>query len=134
MQSIGPYRLDAELGRGGMGVVFRGFDPAIGRPVAIKILQVSEFVAAEEREHVKLRLAREAIAAGKLSHPNIVTIYQLAEHESTQFLVLELVDGSSLDRLLCAGQTIGVTAILSILSQVADALDYRTGRASSIGM
>ena len=88
-----------------MGVVFRGFDPAIGRPVAIKIIQASEFATADERAELKLRFAREATAAGKLSHPSIVTIHQLGEHAGIQFLVLEFVEGRSLEHLLADGQS-----------------------------
>jgi serine/threonine protein kinase len=124
MHSIGPYRLDSELGRGAMGAVFRGFDPAIGRPVAIKIIQVSEFATLEERSELKLRFAREATAAGKLSHPNIVTIHQFGEHEGIQFLVLELIEGSSLEQRLSSGQPHDAKAVISVLSQVAEALDY----------
>ena len=60
MDSIGPYRLESELGHGAMGVVFRGFDPAIGRAVAIKLIQLNQFATATEKAELKLRLAREA--------------------------------------------------------------------------
>jgi hypothetical protein len=95
MDSIGPYRLDSELGHGAMGVVFRGFDAAIGRAVAIKIIQLNQFATASEKAEIKLRFAREAAAAGKLAHPNIVTVYQLGEQGDLQYLVLELVEGWS---------------------------------------
>jgi serine/threonine-protein kinase len=62
-----------------MGVVFRGFDPAIGRAVAIKVIRLDQFTTANEKAELKLRFAREATAAGKLSHPNIVTVYHLGE-------------------------------------------------------
>jgi eukaryotic-like serine/threonine-protein kinase len=100
MESIGPYRLDAELGRGAMGVVFRGFDPAIGRAVAIKIIRLDQFATANEKAELKLRFAREAAAAGKLSHPNIVAVFHLGEQGDTQYLVLELVEGWSLEKTL----------------------------------
>src|ERR1039458_8333630 len=97
MQTLGPYQLLEELGRGGMGVVFHGFDPAIGRPVAIKIIQASQFASALEDAEFKLRFAREAAAAGRLSHPNIVTIYQFGEESGVPYLVQELVNGRSLE-------------------------------------
>ena len=100
MESIGPYSLDSELGRGAMGAVFRGFDPAIGRAVAIKIIRLDQFATANEKADLKLRFAREAAAAGKLSHPNIVTVYHLGEQGDTQYLVLELVEGWSLEETL----------------------------------
>jgi serine/threonine-protein kinase len=124
LESIGPFQLLEELGRGAMGVVFRGFDPAIGRSVAIKIIQSGQFASPEEKSDLKVRFAREAAAAGKLSHPNIVTVYQLGEQGDSQYLVLELVNGASLEKTLSGGQTLDQKTALSILGQVADALDY----------
>ena len=124
MQTIGPYQLLEELGRGAMGVVFRGFDPAIGRPVAIKIIQTGQFAGAVEQAELKLRFAREASAAGKLSHPNIVTIYQLGDDGDTQYLVPELVNGSSLEKTLSNRWPQDRKMTVSIVAQVADALDY----------
>jgi TonB family protein len=127
MQSIGPYRLDSELGHGAMGVVFRGFDPAIGRAVAIKIIRLDQFATANEKAELKLRFAREATAAGKLSHPNIVAVFHLGEQGDTQYLVLELVEGSSLEKTLAEGQPRDRKMSISMLSQVAGALDYAHG-------
>jgi formylglycine-generating enzyme required for sulfatase activity len=124
IESIGPYRLLEELGRGAMGVVFRGFDPAIDRHVAIKIIQTSQFASPEERSELKLRFAREGSAAGKLSHPNIVTIHQLGEEGDLQYLVLELVNGCSLEKTLAGGKPQDPETAVSIIAQVADALDY----------
>src|ERR1035438_7883872 len=100
IKAIGAFQLLEELGHGAMGVVFRGFDPAIGRFVAIKIIRADQFASPEERSELKLRFAREAAAAGMLSHPNIVTVYHLGEEGDLQYLVLELVHGSSLEKTL----------------------------------
>src|ERR1017187_6007336 len=127
MQTIGPYQILEELGRGAMGVVFHGFDPAIGRPVAIKIIQASQFASALEDAEFKLRFAREAAAAGRLSHPNIVTIYQFGEEGGIRYLVQELVNGRSLEQMLSNNQPQDRNTAVSILSQVADALDYAHG-------
>ena len=127
MQTIGPYQLLEELGRGGMGVVFHGFDPAIGRPVAIKIIRASQFASALEDAEFKLRFAREAAAAGRLSHPSIVTIYQFGEENGVRYLVQELVNGRSLEQMLSNNQPQDRNTAVSILSQVADALDYAHG-------
>ncbi|HEV3202175.1 MAG TPA: bifunctional serine/threonine-protein kinase/formylglycine-generating enzyme family protein [Bryobacteraceae bacterium] len=124
VESIGPYQLLEELGRGAMGVVFRGFDPAIGRSVAIKIIQAGQFASPEEKSDLRVRFAREAAAAGRLSHPNIVTVYQLGQDGDTQYLVLELVDGCSLEKTLAGGQPQDPKTAVSIVTQVADALDY----------
>ncbi len=124
MDTIGPYQIIEELGRGAMGVVFRGFDPGIGRPVAIKVIRSQQFALEEEKAAQKVRFAREAAAAGKLSHPNIVTIYQLGEHDEFQYLVMELVSGSSLGQSLAGGEPLDPKAALAMLAQVAGALDY----------
>lgn len=91
---IGPYRILGELGRGAMGVVYRAEDPHIGRPVAVKVVRMDSYGSAEERAQLRLRLIREASAAGKLNHPGIVTVYQLGEHENIVFIAMELVEGS----------------------------------------
>jgi serine/threonine-protein kinase len=127
IESIGPFQLLEELGRGAMGVVFRGFDPAIGRPVAIKIIRADQFASPEEVSDLKLRFAREAASAGKLSHPNIVTVYHLGEEGDLQYLVLELVNGTSLEKTLLSGQPQDPKTAVSILTQAADALDYAHG-------
>ena len=96
MAKIGHYEILGELGRGAMGVVFRGFDPAIGRPVAVKVIKAQAFSTLEEIQEARLRFAREAAAAGKLSHPNIVTVYHLGEERDYQYLAMELVEGKPL--------------------------------------
>src|SRR5580692_2525012 len=78
MDQIGRYKIVAELGRGAMGVVFRALDPSIGREVAIKIIRLGEVPNAEQRAKQRERLFREARSAGILSHPGIVTIYDMA--------------------------------------------------------
>lgn len=110
-----------------MGVVFRGFDPAIGRPVAIKVIRSIHLASAEENAALRLRFTREAAAAGKLSHPNVVTIYQMGEHAGSQYMVMELVSGKSLDEMLTPGRPLDLNAALSILAQIASALDYAHG-------
>jgi len=121
---IGPYRILRELGRGAMGVVYLAEDPAIGRQVAIKVVRLDQFSSAEEQAQLRLRLMREASAAGKLNHPGIVTVYQLGEHEDVVFVAMELVEGRSLDEILTSGAVFGTGVIFSILRQVAAALDH----------
>jgi serine/threonine-protein kinase len=106
-----------------MGVVFRGFDPAIGRPVAIKVIQFTHFATEEDRAALKQRFAREATAAGRLSHPNIVTIFHFGEAGDLQYLVQELIEGGSVDYLMRRARP-DVARSISIVSQVAGALDY----------
>ena len=77
MDNIGRYRIVGELGRGAMGVVYHAIDPTIGRPVAIKTIRIRDIDNEGERERLRERLFREARSAGVLSHPNIVTIYDM---------------------------------------------------------
>jgi tRNA A-37 threonylcarbamoyl transferase component Bud32 len=114
---IGNFEIIEELGRGAMGVVFRGFDPAIGRQVAIKVIRAQAFATNEENQGARLRFAREAAAAGRLSHPNIVTVFQFGEEHDYQFLVMEFVAGKALDQS-------DPRERLPILRQLAGALDY----------
>src|SRR5437868_4790080 len=102
MQQIGRYQVLGELGRGAMGVVYRALDTAIGRTVAIKTIRLTEFVDLKERERLRERLMREAQSAGILSHPNIVTIYDVAEEDGVAYIAMEFVDGPTLERLLHA--------------------------------
>src|ERR1700741_4839916 len=102
MEQLGRYQIVGELGRGAMGVVFRALDPSIGREVAIKTIRLSEFSDAEQRSKQRERLFREARSAGILSHPNIITIYDMAEQDEVAYIAMEFVTGSSLEQLLSA--------------------------------
>jgi serine/threonine protein kinase len=116
-----------ELGRGAMGIVYRAQDPAIGRTLAIKTMRLSELAEPSERSKLHDRLFREAQSAGSLSHPGIVTIYDIAEEGDVAYIAMEFVDGPSLDRMIQADPPDG-TLILSILRQTAAALDYAHAR------
>src|SRR2546429_4965662 len=123
MEKVGRYQVLGEIGRGAMGVVYRAQDPAIGRVIAIKTIRLSDFTDESERERLRDRLVREAQSAGILSHPNIVTIYDIAEENGMAFIFMELVNGPQLEQLLNAGITDG-QVVLNILRQTAAALDY----------
>jgi serine/threonine protein kinase len=124
VSQIGRYRILDELGRGASGVVYRAQDPAIGRIIAIKTIRLSDFTDDAERDRLRERLFREAQSAGVLSHPNIVTIYDIAEEGGLAYIFMECVDGPSLEKLLNAPQALESGAVLSILRQTATALDY----------
>src|SRR5712664_512231 len=128
MDQIGRYRIVGELGRGAMGVVFRALDPSIGRDIAIKTIRLSEFTNAEQRAKLRERLFREARSAGILSHPGIVTIYDMEEQGDVAFIAMEFVDGPTLDQLLSATEPIPRERLTSILRQTAAALDYAHGK------
>ncbi len=107
-----------------MGVVYRAQDPAIGRVIAIKTIRLSDLSDAEERERLRDRLFREAQSAGVLSHPNIVTIYDISEESGDACIFMEFVNGPPLEKLLTSAQVPSRETILSILRQTAGALDY----------
>lgn len=127
MQHIGRYEILAELGRGGMGAVYRARDPRIDRVVAVKTITVLGANPAEEQQY-RERFFREAQAAGKLAHPGIVTIYDVDDDPATHtpFIVMEYVAGRTLDSIV-ADAPRGVPplqATLDIVRQIAEALDY----------
>ena len=124
VENIGRYRIIGELGRGAMGIVYKAQDPAIGRLIAIKTIRLGDLTEESERERLRDRLFREAQSAGVLSHPGIVTIYDIAEQGGLAYIFMELVNGPPLDKMMKAGQTPDKETLLSILRQVAAALDY----------
>jgi serine/threonine protein kinase len=124
VDQIGRYRIVDELGRGATGVVYRAQDPAIGRIIAIKTIRLSDFTDETERERLRERLFREAQSAGMLSHPNIVTIYDIAEENGLAYIFMECVEGPSLEKVLNGVEPIPSENALSILQQTAQALDY----------
>ena len=125
MDQIGRYRILGELGRGASGVVYRAQDPAIGRIIAIKTIRLSDFTDESERERLRERLFREAQSAGMLSHPNIVTIYDIAEEDGLAYIFMECVDGPPLEKVLNSQDPpLRGPAALTILRQTATALDY----------
>ena len=124
MQRIGRYEVVGELGRGAMGIVYRALDPAIGRTIAIKTIRLSDFSDPAENSRLRDRLFREAQSAGILSHPGIVTIYDIAEEGGFAYIFMEYVDGPTLEKVLGSSSPPGPKEVLNILRQVAAALDY----------
>jgi len=117
-QSLGHYKILAQLGAGGMGVVYRAQDTKLGRQVALKVLPMGNTSSEESIE----RFRREARTASSLNHPNICTIYGFDEYEGQLYLAMELLDGEPLDRRL-SGRPMDLRNMLEIAAQVADALD-----------
>lgn len=124
MDRIGRYKIERELGRGAMGVVYHAIDPNIGRPVAIKTIRLGDVGSTAERTRLRERLSREARSAGILSHPGIVTIYDVDQEGEVAYIAMEFVDGSTLDDVLSAPQPVTQRRVFSILGQTAVALDY----------
>ena len=124
MDRIGRYKIVRELGRGAMGVVYHAIDPNIGRPVAIKTIQFGGTRKPEELDRMRERLFREARSAGMLSHPGIVTIYDVEQQGDLAYIAMEYVDGPTLESVLGEPQPIDPGRMFSILAQTATALDY----------
>jgi serine/threonine-protein kinase len=124
MSQIGPYRIEGELGRGSMGVVYRGIDPVIGRTVAIKTIRLSNLADSLERSALEDRFLREARSAGILTHPNIVTVYHVGQEGDFAYIAMEFVNGPTLGQVMAATKKVASEKILEILRQTAAALDY----------
>ena len=125
-ESLGRYYVEAEIGRGAMGVVYRARDPKIDRLVAIKTISLAGIEESEEQEY-RERFAQEARAAGKLTHPGIVTVFDAGEDLETHepFFVMEYVAGRPLsEEIASAGGRLPLTRALQIACQIADALQY----------
>jgi serine/threonine-protein kinase len=120
---LGRYEILKELGQGAMGTVYLGRDPNIQRYVAVKTLNYAE-IAAEELIEVKARFFREAEAAGKLSHPNIVTIYDVGAEHDMAYIAMELLEGQDLTHYSRKGRLLPLKRVVNIVSLVAEALGY----------
>jgi serine/threonine-protein kinase len=125
-RKLGRYNIIREIGRGAMGVVYKADDPVIEREVAIKAIQLSFAVTGEEKQLYLNRFYREAKAAGKLNHPNIVTIYDVDEDKETgtPFIVMEYLEGTTLQEMLAQGLLLPLTDVNQVIMQMADALNY----------
>ena len=117
---LGKYEIQAELGRGGMGAVYRGYDEMLDRSVAVKVLAPH---LVWEKEFVE-RFVREARAAAKLKHPNIVTIHDVGQEGGWYYFVMEYLEGWTLTDLIQERGPMGVEEALRVLRPLADALDY----------
>ncbi|MCL5288293.1 MAG: protein kinase [Acidobacteria bacterium] len=123
MKQIGRYEIVEELGQGAMGAVFKARDPMMDRVVAVKTILASALtgpLAGDYRE----RFFREARAAGRLAHPGIVTVYDVSEQEGTPFLVMEFIEGRTLEKILESGERFDAERVMDIGQQLAEALDY----------
>jgi len=123
LQKLGKYEIRRELGQGAMGVVYEGFDPMIGRRVAIKTVRRDQLERSEVEE-ILARFKREAQAAGRLNHPNFVAIYEYGEDEGVAFIAMEFVEGRELKDQLDSNQRYPMPEIVRIMTQLLEALDY----------
>jgi serine/threonine-protein kinase len=121
---LGRYQLVKEIGRGAMGVVYLGRDPKIGRTVAIKTMSLAEEFDGKVLEEVSQRFYREAETAGRLNHPNIVTIYDVGDDQGLAYIAMDFLSGEALENFAVAGKLLPMDEAISIIIKVADALDY----------
>jgi CHASE2 domain-containing sensor protein/tRNA A-37 threonylcarbamoyl transferase component Bud32 len=121
---FGRFEVQKELGKGAMGVVYLGTDPKIGRKVAIKTMALAQEFEADELAEVKERFFREAETAGRLSHPNIVTIYDTGEEHDYCYIAMELLKGGDLAPFVKAPNLLPADKAVSIVARAADALGY----------
>ena len=121
---LGRYEIQKELGKGAMGVVYLGKDPKISRIVAIKTMNLSQEFEADELEEVKARFFREAETAGRLNHPNIVTMYDAGEEHDLAYIAMEFLKGKDLVPYTKPDNLLPLPKVLSIAARVADALGY----------
>ena len=120
----GRYEILGELGRGSMGVVYRAKDPMIGRTVAVKTIRLSEEGTGMSHGQLVERFQTEARAAGLLTHPNIVVIYDVGESEGVYYITMELVNGKSMQSVLDSGEQFSLPRLLHIMEQVCSALQF----------
>jgi serine/threonine-protein kinase len=113
-ERIGRYRIIERIGRGGMGVVYRARDEAVGRDVALKVLTAD----VDDDPDIRTRFYREAEAAASLSHPNIITIFNVGEDGDRFFIVMELLRGATLKDFLKQGEIVGLDRKLDLMAQL----------------
>ena len=122
LEKIGRYQILARVGKGGMGVLYRGFDPVLDREVAIKLM-LADF--SEDAEQMRPRFYREARAAAKLQHRNIVTIFEFAEESNVPYIVMEFLRGTPLGARINTQPPLTIDDKLNIVAQLCEGLWLR---------
>ena len=124
MKKIGKYDILSILGKGAMGIVYKALDPDIDRKVAIKTIRFDLASEETDNEEIMERFMREAQAAGKLTHPNIITIFDVGREEDLTYIVMQYIEGPSLQRLIAHGEKFSVPEVIKLMEQVCNGLDY----------
>jgi len=127
--TFGRYQVVSELGRGSMGVVYKARDPVIGRMVAVKSIPETFALEPGKREEFIRRLRQEATTAGRLQHPNIVTIFDVGESEAGPYIAMEFLDGVTLREVVAARKTLSLRQLHEVVRQVGEGLDYAHAKA-----
>ena len=121
--TIGKYRVDGLIGRGAVGVVYKGYDEQIGRPLAIKTLRLDVIANLDNREIVLKRFATEARSAGRCLHPNIVTVFDYVEQDGAPYIIMEYVSAGTLESVIRSGTMLPLRQVGEIMAQLLFALD-----------
>jgi CHASE2 domain-containing sensor protein/tRNA A-37 threonylcarbamoyl transferase component Bud32 len=124
VSQFGRYKVIETIGRGGMGMVYKGVDPILDRPVALKTIKLDFALSPAEIKELKDRLIREAKAAGKLSHPNIVTIYDVGEQEGLYYIAMEYLSGYTLNEFIKKKGELNYRIVAKIIIQTCEAISY----------
>jgi CHASE2 domain-containing sensor protein/predicted Ser/Thr protein kinase len=124
LSQFGRYKIVEVLGKGGMGMVYKGLDPVLDRPVALKTIRLDFALSSTETAELKERLIQEAKAAGKLSHPNIVTIYDVGVQEGINYIAMEYLSGYTLEDFLKKKRELNYKIVAKIIMQACEALSY----------
>jgi serine/threonine-protein kinase len=124
MDKIGKYQIIQVMGKGAMGIVYKALDPDINRTVAIKTVHFDSVSTGRTREDLVTRFMREAQAVGCLSHPNIVMIHDVGREGDLTYIVMQLVEGRSLERVIDSGRKFTPEEVLQLLAPICQALDY----------
>ncbi len=124
LKNLGRYQVLDILGQGAMGTVYKGVDPAINRNVALKTIRLDFVNDPEEQDELRERLFREAQAAGKLSHPNIVTVYDMGTEGTLSYIAMEYLEGQTLEDMIRKKVKFNYKIIAQIITQVCSALEY----------
>ena len=127
-KEFGRYKIIDTLGQGAMGTVYKGLDPAIDRPVALKTIRFDKLANPDEIEEMRKRFMLEAKAAGNFSHPHIVTIYDVGQDKNIQYIAMEYLEGQTLEELIKRKASMNFKIVAKIITQVCSALSYAHDR------
>lgn len=123
-QRLGRYVIEKRLGRGAMGAVYLARDPRINRPVALKVIPIEKEFEDEELKEARVRFFREAESAGRLTHPNIITVYDAGEDKGLAYIAMEFVPGTPLKKFTDPNRLLAPKRALELAAATADGLDY----------
>ncbi|MDH4223062.1 MAG: serine/threonine-protein kinase [candidate division Zixibacteria bacterium] len=124
LNRLGRYEVIEVIGKGAMGMVYKGIDPAIDRMVALKTIRIDNIASTDDLTELKDRLIKEAKAAGRLSHPNILTIYDVGQEGDLYYIAMEYLEGYTLDRMILKKTDLNYKIVAKIIIQVCEALNF----------